>query len=146
MQYSNRYLVVVLIVMGLQLSACRQQPDTHSKISPSHVEHIDGSELSRVTLTEKAMQRLDVKTTQVGKVSRRGLASLDVPYSAVLYDTHGKTWVYTSPEPRVFVRHLIDVDRIEGDMAFLKDGPPVGTEVVSVGAAEIFGAEFGVGH
>lgn len=69
-----------------------------------------------------------------------------VPYSAVLYDSHGETWVYTSPQPLVFVRHRIEIDHIEGNRAVLRTGPPVGTTVVTVGAAELLGTEFEVGH
>jgi hypothetical protein len=65
-----------------------------------------------------------------------------VPYAAVLYDAHGDAWTYTSPEPLTFVRHRITVDNIQGDLAFLSSGPPVGTLVVTVGAAELYGAEF----
>jgi hypothetical protein len=60
----------------------------------------------------------------------------------VLYDTEGKTWTYTNPEPLVFVRHLVTIDHIDGDKAFLADGPPAGTKVVTVGAAELYGSEF----
>lgn len=69
-----------------------------------------------------------------------------VPYSAVLYDEHGKAWVYTSPETLVFVRRPVAIEHIIGDKAVLRDGPDVDTKVVSVGAAELFGAELGVGH
>lgn len=69
-----------------------------------------------------------------------------VPYSAVIYDLHGDTWAYTSPEPLVFVRHSITVDYIEGDTAVLFDGPTAGTAVVTVGAAELLGVELGVGQ
>jgi hypothetical protein len=31
-------------------------------------------------------------------------------------------------------------------MAILKDGPPAGTVVASVGVAELYGTEFKVGH
>jgi hypothetical protein len=68
-----------------------------------------------------------------------------VPYSAVLYDPHGGEWVYTSPEPRVFVRQPIHIENVVGDDVVLVDGPPEGTAVVTVGAAELYGAEFGVG-
>jgi hypothetical protein len=68
-----------------------------------------------------------------------------IPYGAVIYDLHGETWVYTNPEPLVFVRHAILVDYIEGDVAVLLEGPPAGTEVATVGVAELFGTEFGVG-
>jgi multidrug efflux pump subunit AcrA (membrane-fusion protein) len=69
-----------------------------------------------------------------------------VPYSSVIYDEHGNTWVYTSPEHLNYVRAPITIDYIEGDVAVLKDGPPAGTKVVSVGAIEIYGTEFEVGH
>lgn len=69
-----------------------------------------------------------------------------VPYSSVIYDEHGDTWVYTQPEPLNYVRAAIDIDFIEGDVAVLNDGPPNGTVVVSVGAIELYGTEFEVGH
>lgn len=68
-----------------------------------------------------------------------------VPYSSVLYGVHGETWVYTNPKPLVYVRHAITVNFVEGDIAVLTDGPPVGTTVVSVGAIELLGAETGIG-
>ena len=42
-------------------------------------------------------------------------------------------------------RVLIAAFVIDGDLAVLSHGPPSGTEVVTVGAAELFGAEFGIG-
>jgi hypothetical protein len=66
-----------------------------------------------------------------------------VPYSAVLYDAHGATWVYTNPESLVFVRERVSVDRIDGDRVILTDGPPAGTTIVTVGGAELLAAELG---
>jgi hypothetical protein len=162
MQRTHRWMVVVPIVAGLQLAACHTSSSKPVKIKPAQVEHVEGTELSRVTLTAKAAERLDIQTAPVREAqvarsvspasvreaqmapsgSRRKL----VPYAAVLYDTHGITWVYTSPEPLVFVRHRITIDHITGDLAVLSDGPPVGTRVVTVGGAELFGAEFEIGH
>jgi hypothetical protein len=68
-----------------------------------------------------------------------------VPYSAVIYDLTGGTWVYTSPEPLTYVREPISVDYIEGDMAVLADGPDVGTLVATVAVAELYGIDTGVG-
>jgi hypothetical protein len=112
------------------------------------VEHVEGSEISKITLTEKAMERLAIATAPVREamVTRAASPRRVVPYAAVLYDAHGETWVYTSPEQRAFIRHPIGVDYIEGDLAVLSDGPPSGTLVVTVGAAELFGAEFEIGH
>jgi len=67
-----------------------------------------------------------------------------VPYAAVIYDVNGGTWVYTSPEPLVFIRQSITIDYIEGDLALLTQGPPAGTQVVTVGGALLLGAETGV--
>ena len=69
-----------------------------------------------------------------------------VPYSAILYDAHGQAWVYTNPEPLAFVRHRVTIEHVDDDKAVLGDGPDVGTKIVTVGAAELFGAELGVGH
>jgi len=68
-----------------------------------------------------------------------------VPYAAVIYGVHGETWVYTNPEPLVYVREPVTVHYIEGDLAVLSEGPPAGTVVVTAGGAELLGAESGVG-
>ena len=70
---------------------------------------------------------------------------LSAPYASVIYDSSGNTWVYTTSENLVYVRHRITIDYIDGDLAVLLDGPPDGTEVVTVGAAELFGVENGIG-
>jgi len=64
-----------------------------------------------------------------------------VPYSAVYYDAEGTAWAYVNPKPLIFERRRIVVERIDGDLAVLTDGPPVGTKVVTVGAALLYGAE-----
>jgi hypothetical protein len=69
-----------------------------------------------------------------------------VPSSALLVDPSGVFWVYTSPSPRVFVRHRVEVDREDEGRAFLRAGPALGTQVVTVGVAELYGAEFEIGH
>jgi hypothetical protein len=69
--------------------------------------------------------------------------SLVLPWSAVLYDINGGTWVYARTAPLVYSRMRIEVRRIEGNLAVLARGPAPGTEVVTAGAAELFGTEFG---
>ncbi len=85
-------------------------------------------------------QRVSVELNRVGADKPQKI----VPYSSILYDARGNTWVYISPRPLMYVRHAIKVDFIEGDNAVLTDGPAVGTKVVSVGAPELFGAETGI--
>ena len=146
MQHGNRWLVAMPLVVGLQLTACNRQAGTAEEIEPAHVEHIDGTDLSRVTLTDKAMERVDVQLGTVQEIQVMRQQRLVVAYSAVIYDVRGATWVYTSPAPNTFVRARIEVDYIDGELAILHDGPSVGTQVVTVGAGILHGTEFGVGH
>jgi hypothetical protein len=64
-----------------------------------------------------------------------------VPYSAVYYDAKGNPWLYVNPAPLVFHRAPVVVERIAGAFAVLKEGPPLGTAVVTVGAPLLYGAE-----
>ncbi len=64
-----------------------------------------------------------------------------VPYSAVYYDGKGAPWVYVNGKPLTFERQRIGVERVTGDLAVLSEGPPVGTSVVTVGAALLYGVE-----
>ncbi len=70
---------------------------------------------------------------------------LVVPTGALLYDLNGETWVYISPEPLHFLRYPVQVDYIQGGKVVLLEGPPTGTEVATVGVAELHGADTGVG-
>jgi len=143
-----RHLTVMgLIVSVLPLAACSQHDSqaAHGE-QPAQVEKIDGSELSRVTLTEKAAERIGLQTSSVREQELDGSNRKVVPYSSLIYDPQGGTWIYTSPQPRAFVRTKVEVGRIDGDWAYLVEGPAVGTEIASVGVAEIYGAETGVGH
>ena len=67
-----------------------------------------------------------------------------IAYSAVIYDTKGGAWAYTNPEPLAFLRQPITIEYTRGDMTVLTAGPPTGTQVVVIGAAELYGAETGV--
>jgi uncharacterized protein YceK len=103
-----------------------------------------GGDLNRLTLTDKAVERLEVTTA---KVTKGAGSALEIPYGALIYDANGKTWVYTNPEPRTYIRAAVTVDRITDNKVHLRSGPAAGTDVVTVGAAELFGAEFGTkGH
>jgi cobalt-zinc-cadmium efflux system membrane fusion protein len=69
--------------------------------------------------------------------------SLVVPYAAVLYDINGGAWVYEAMGKHVFARRRVVVSHIVGTDAVLAMGPKPGTKVVTDGAAELFGTEFG---
>ena len=138
MRLVNRLLIIILVLAGFLLSACGggQIPVTGEKIAPSKLEPIEGSELSRVLLTEKAAERIGVETVPV-----KGLV---IPYSAVIYDTKGNTWIYTNPAPLTYVRELVVISSIEDDNVLLSKALESDAPIVTVGVAEIYGAETGV--
>ena len=128
--------VAALALVGL--SGCTKTVGaTSTKSEPFTLEKVEGTELQRLRLLPEAVERLGVQTAAVG--------DLTVPYAAVLYEAKGTTFVYTNPEPLVFVRQPITVERITDGRAVLITGPPPGTLVVTVGGAELNGIEFGVG-
>jgi hypothetical protein len=145
----NRWFTVGLLAAVPVVSGCdKQAAATVKQEHPSTVEKTETEGISRVTFTDHAMQRVDVKTAAVTeeKSPRTQATQMAIPYSALLYDMHGNTWVYTSPKPNVFVRAPIEVDYILNDIVYLKSGPDPGTSVASVGVAELYGTEFKVGH
>ena len=138
MKHITLSIIVLFALAGLLLSACGGSaiPVTGDKVAPAKLEPIEGTDFQRVILTEKAAQRLNIQTAEVGGKT--------VPYAAVIYDTEGNTWVYTNPAPLTFVRAPIVVDRIDGDQAILSQDIDSGTMVVTLGVSELYGAETGV--
>ena len=146
MQLKLRWIGVLLLVTGLLLSACSgTEVGASTKVEPAIVETIEGTEFNRITLSEKAAERLDIQTTPVRDEQVNGTERKVIPYGALIYDLNGATWVYISPELLTFMREAITVDFIEGDMVVLVDGPPADTEVAMVGVAELYGIDTGIG-
>jgi hypothetical protein len=139
-------IIVIGIALWSALASQKGEADTVTHDAPAHVEAIEGSEFSRVTLTSRAAERLDIQVGEATDQEIAGAMRRVVPYSSIVYDAEGNTFVYTNPEPLVFVRAAVTVDRIDGDVAILSEGPKAGTKVASVGGALLFGTEFGVGH
>lgn len=139
----------LLFGLVLLLLACEEKETVHERREPAQVEHLENSELSRLTLDEKAVFRLGIQTAPAAEEmigQSEAKLRMVVPYSALLYDVEGRIWVYENPSPNVYIRHEVKVDFIQKDKAVLLDGPPAGTQVVTVGAAELFGTEYEVGH
>ena len=77
---------------------------------------------------------------------RSTLQGLVVPETSVLYDIHGDAWVYEDLGENAYARRRVQIARHAGDRAVIARGLAVGARVVTVGAAELFGTEFGAGH
>lgn len=134
--------VAPLVFAALLLSACGESvSDEHVIEQPATVEEVDDGEVARVTLTESAAERLDIQTVAV-QSNGKGLV---VPSDSLYITSEGLFWVYTNPEPLVYVRHEVSIDRERGGQAFLSEGPEAGTEVVTIGVPELYGTETGNG-
>jgi RND family efflux transporter MFP subunit len=69
--------------------------------------------------------------------------ALTLPWSAVVHDLYGGTWVYEQTGERTYARRRVAVRFVDGERAVLAAGPAEGTRVVVAGAAELFGTETG---
>jgi hypothetical protein len=133
---------LVLAIAALPTAGCTEvETETATGYEPSTLEPVKGEEdLQRVTFTEEGAKRVDLQTAAV----RRNGKGTVVPYAALIYSPEGETYVYTTPKRLQYLREEVEVDRIEGDRVLLSGGPPAGTEVVTVGAAEVYGTELEV--
>jgi cobalt-zinc-cadmium efflux system membrane fusion protein len=61
----------------------------------------------------------------------------------VVFDIHGGTWVYEQLGEYRYARRRVVIGHSVGADAVLASGPATGTNVVSAGAQELFGAETG---
>jgi hypothetical protein len=138
---------LVLIAGVVSLSACGEASsgydyETASHHVPAKLEPIKGTDVQRVIFDAEAAERVGLKTAPIRQDGQETV----IPYNAVIYGADGNTYAYTAPEPLTYVRQEINIDRVAGDSVMLSDGPPTGTEVVTVGAAEVYGTEFEVAH
>lgn len=88
--------------------------------------------------TFRVGQRVAVDLPASGKAS-----GLTVPTSAILRDAYGGEWVYVRTAPHVYERRRIEISATSGGQAMLSRGLTDGAAVVTAGAAELFGTEFG---
>ena len=83
-------------------------------------------------------QRVGVSIPLIGEAE-----NLTLPWSAVIHDIHGGTWVYEMTAEHTFARRRILVRFAREDIAVLANGPAVGAKIVTAGASELFGTEIG---
>jgi hypothetical protein len=133
---------LLLVAAALLLAGCTEvESKSATGYEPSKLQPVKGGKgLQRVTFTAEGARRIGLRTAAVLRIGARAV----VPYAALLYDPDGKTYVYTSPKPLAYLRQEVEVDEVDGDRVLLSAGPPAGTEVVTVGAAEVYGTELEV--
>jgi len=141
----KRWTMVAAVGAVLALAGCREDK-VAEKYHPAKLEESGQEGIMKVTLDARAAERIGLQTAAVREEMVASTRRLVVPYGAIMYDPKGATWTFTNPQPLVYVRHKIVVENIEGNRVILSEGPPAGTIVVTVGAAELMGAEHKYGH
>ncbi len=137
----TRITIVTLLGAVLALTGCREAKN----VALHHPAKLDSTEVKgimRVTLEPRAAERIGLQTAEVRAEGNRTV----IPYGALMYDKKGHTWTFVSTGPLSFLRKEVVVQDIQGDRVILSDGPPAGTVIVTVGAAELMGAEHKYGH
>lgn len=138
MRHPRRWVVVlaptiaILAFSGCSTTAAPRETEPAARVEPV-------TAFNRVVISATAAQRIGLETETVRPLG----VALVIPYSSIVYDSSGKAWSYIQAAPNVFQREAVSIDAINGTDAVLSHGPPVGTAVVSVGAAELYGLEFG---
>ena len=147
---ARELVAAVGLFATLGLTGCSATTEVLGEASNEAAEvfPVKGSDQSRITLTRDAYDRLAIATAPVRDGVVRGASAPTVratmPAAALLYDAEGNTWVYVSESARTFRRAPVSIARLDGDVAYLSDGPVPGTPVVTVGAPELLGIELGV--
>jgi multidrug efflux pump subunit AcrA (membrane-fusion protein) len=98
----------------------------------------------RLSVDPEAVERLGIQSEIVSADAASGGGVEGIPAAALLYAPDGSTFVYTRGDATTFGRHPVSVQRMEGGYAWVRDGPPPGSAVVTQGAAELTGMEFGL--
>ncbi|HEV7677705.1 MAG TPA: hypothetical protein VGQ42_03970 [Candidatus Dormibacteraeota bacterium] len=123
------------------VSACgNAEAKTDGSAAPARLVTVSGGTGQAVQLTEDSMRRIALSTEPVVAAAD----NLVIPVTALVYDKDGGTWVFLATQPLTFERRAVTIARVSGDRAVLSSGPAAGSRVVTVGAAELLGTEYGV--
>ena len=125
------------------------QTASEDTLSAEPVKGPPTSNLSNVT--SDIFYRLDNKDGNL-RIGQKVLVSLTkkaetgsytVPYSSIVYDIYGGSWVYVKAAAQTYTRKRVEISHVIDNNAVISRGVSTGDQVVISGAAEIFGAEFG---
>jgi ketopantoate reductase len=133
---------VVALAATVSMAGCAEiEVPLAEPYEPAHLESTGPNQPKRVILTEEAERRIQLQTTLV----KTHGADVSVDQTALIYDQKGKLWVFTVIEPLTYMRAAVSIKEVnEKNLAVLSSGPPAGTEVVTVGAIELWGTELEV--
>jgi multidrug efflux pump subunit AcrA (membrane-fusion protein) len=132
----------VLLPAGVALTGCQgaAQGADAELAEAATVDAAEDGGPEVITLSGPAERRLGIETTTVATDP----AGLVIPYAALVYASDGSTWVFVRKDPLTYQPAPVTVAGKTGDQVAITSGPPAGTEVVTVGAAELVGIQTGI--
>jgi multidrug efflux pump subunit AcrA (membrane-fusion protein) len=136
-------IAALMVAAGLALAGCGGAAQGANPAPPevATVDAVAGGGPALVTLTEVAERRLVIRTAPVRPEAGGDVV---VPYSAVVYEPDGSSWVYERVDPHTYQRTAITIATISRGQVTLTSGPRPGAQVVTQGAAELVGVETGI--
>ncbi|MDC8756622.1 hypothetical protein [Janthinobacterium fluminis] len=137
----HQVMAAAAIAAALAAGGCGKQAGTKPAAPKGPAVQLLPDGGKRITLREIDSRHLGIELAEV----RQGADGLVIPYAALLYDPTGKELAYMSTAANTFVRAPLKVKAIEGDTVTMLEGPPPGAKLVTKGAVELYGIDFGVG-
>jgi len=134
---TGRLAIAAVAVVAL-LAGCGGSSKSQAPAPSGVLTHVGGT--PRVILSPVGAQQIGLQLTPVR--GARGTAV--VPYAALVYDPTGVTYAFTRVAPLTYAEVRVNVARIAGNAVFVTSGLQPGSEVVTVGAEELYGVASGV--
>jgi hypothetical protein len=131
---------VVAVAIATSAACAEIESVTAEPYEPAALESTGPDKPARVILTQEAVDRVALQTIEVKTLGK----DLTVDHAALVFDKAGKPWVFSVVGPRTYVRAAVTIKEIQDNVVTLSAGPPAGTQVVTVGAIELWGAELGI--
>jgi hypothetical protein len=131
---------VVAIAVATSAGCAEIESVTAEPYEPAALESTGPDKPARIILTDEAVDRVALQTTEVKALGK----DLTVDHAALVFDKAGKPWLFTVVGPRTYVRAAVTIKEVQDNVMTLSAGPPAGTQVVTVGAIELWGAELGI--
>ena len=139
----NNAISLLTLIMGTMLTSCLKHESRHVKVQAVKVENVSSPNATpKITLSAEAIKRLDIASRAFPR-DRDGKQT--VPISALIYDTQGQAWVYIEREPSIFHREHIRVAQARNEYMRIESNFADYFRIVTQGAAELNGAESGIG-
>jgi hypothetical protein len=131
---------VVAVAIATSAGCAEIESVTAEPYEPAALESTGPDKPARVILTQEAVDRVALQTIEVKALGK----DLTVDHAALVFDKAGKPWVFSVVGPRTYIRAAVTIKEVQDNVVTLTAGPPAGTQVVTVGAIELWGAELGI--